>query len=76
MYHVETDFLLGDMIEVGGQELSSQPWIWPVCLPKNDDDPEFESNRGMVAGWLDAPPLDQTYTKLLGGGVSEGELYR
>ena len=76
MYHVETDFLLGDFVEVDFQNQSSQPWIWPVCLPKNDGDPEFESDRGMIAGWLDAPPIDQTFTQLLGSGVSEGNVYR
>ena len=76
VYHVETDFLLGDDVEIDGRNQSSQPWIWPVCLPKNDDDPEFESDRGIIAGWLDAPPIDQTFTKLLGSGVSEAEVYR
>ena len=73
---METDFVLGDDVEIDGRNQSSKPWIWPVCHPKNDDDPEFESNRGMIAGWLDAPPLDQTFTKLLGSGVSEAEVYR
>ena len=76
VYHVETDFLLGDNVVIDGRNQSSQPWIWPVCLPKNDEDPEFESDRGMIAGWLDAPPIDQTFSKILGSGVSEAEVYR
>ena len=76
VYHVETEFLLGGDVEIDGRNQSSQPWIWPVCLPKNDDDPEFESDQGMIAGWLDAPPIDQTFTKLLGSGVSEADVYR
>ena len=73
---METDFLLGDNVVIDGRNQSSQPWIWPVCLPKNDEDPEFESDRGMIAGWLDAPPIDQTFSKILGSGVSEAEVYR
>ena len=76
VYHVETDFLLGDDVEIDGRNQTSQPWIWPVCHPKNDDDHEFESDRGMIAGWLDAPPIDQIFSKLLGSGVSEAEVYR
>ena len=62
---------------INGMErsVSSQPWIWPACLPKEDSDPVFESNKGMIAGWLDAPPLDQTFTRIL-GNVGEAEVYR
>ena len=68
VYHVETDFVLDNT--------DDNRWIWPVCLPKDDSDPNFETDRGMIAGWLDAPPIDQTYTKILGSAVSEADIFR
>ena len=68
VYHVETDFVLDNT--------DDNRWIWPVCLPKDDSDTNFETNRGLIAGWLDAPPIDQTYTKILGSAVSEADIFR
>ena len=76
MYHIETDFLLGAVANISGEPQTSQPWIWPVCHPKNDNDPEFQSRKGMVAGWLDAPPVDQTFTNIFGAGVKEADVFR
>ena len=82
VYHVETDFVLGQLVPPGQENLAraepSQPYIWPACLPKDDADPEFQSHdgRGMLAGWLDAPPLDQTFSQLLGGGIGEAEVLK
>ena len=73
MYHVETDFKLGMDVEVNGVSVSSKDNIWPVCLPKNDI--EFTSKRGMLAGWLDTPPIQQTQRNQLGSGLTgEGVL--
>ena len=76
VYHIETDFLLGAVANISGEPQTSQPWIWPVCHPKNDNDPEFQSKKGMVAGWLDAPPVDQTFTNIFGAGVKEADVFR
>ena len=39
---------------------ATQDNIWPVCLPKNDEE---YSGRGLtdgfIAGWLDTPPVSQ-----------------
>merc|ERR1711971_1172176 len=68
VYHVETTFKLG--MEVNGPLglQSTRNHIWPVCLPKDDD--EFTSNRGMIAGWLDSPPVNQVNIGQLGNAVS------
>ena len=72
VYHVDTDFKLSDE---GGEE---NTWIWPICLPKADSDPEFQSDKGMIAGWLDAPPIDHTFTNILGyaGIWTDGDVLR
>ena len=63
----------------------SNSWIWPVCFPKDDTDPDFLvdngivrqwNEKGLIAGWLDAPPIDQTFSKILGSAVSEGDVFR
>ena len=64
VYHVETSFKLG--MEVNGQQTRNN--IWPVCLPKDDN--EFTSNRGMLAGWLDSPPVNQIVRGQLGNAVT------
>jgi len=51
VYRVETDFKLS---------ATTQQNIWPVCLPKNDE--EFTGRGltdGFIAGWLDTPPVSQ-----------------
>ena len=53
VYHVETDFLLGT-VENG---VDTRAWIWPVCHPKNESEITGDRDSGMVAAWLDAPPL-------------------
>ena len=73
VYHVQTDFKLGmvvDDIDGDGNDDSTKDYIWPICLPKNDN--EFTSKRGMLAGWLDTPPIQQTASNLL-GGITTGE---
>ena len=116
VYHVETDFVMEDIVEVNksknksgnnskrknrrkkGKQAQddeiddedtnngrSNSWIWPVCFPKDDTDPDFLvdngivrqwNEKGMIAGWLDAPPIDQTFSKILGSAVSEGDVFR
>ena len=110
VYHVETDFVMEDIVEVNNSDNKSgnkskrknrrkkgkqdeedtingrtNSWIWPVCLPKDDIDPDFLvdngivrqwNERGLIAGWLDAPPIDQTFSKILGSAVSEGDVFR
>ena len=70
---MQTDFKLGmvvDDIDGDGNDDSTKDYIWPICLPKNDN--EFTSKRGMLAGWLDTPPIQQTASNLL-GGITTGE---
>ena len=74
MYHVETDFKLTEY----DTENDKDTWIWPLCLPKDDSDPKFESNKGMIAGWLDSPPIHHTFTNILGyaGIWTDGDVLR
>ena len=67
MYHVETSFKLGMEVDTPQGLQSTRNHIWPVCLPKDDN--EFTSNRGMIAGWLDAPPINQLLRSQLGNAV-------
>ena len=71
--------------EIDEDEDETNAWIWPVCLPKDDTDPDFLvdngvirqwNEKGIIAGWLDAPPIDQTFSKILGSAVSEGDVFR
>ena len=123
---------------------SSESYIWPVCLPKDDDDEEFSSAgemdqskasiqvtwsvlsnerlafrsrdlhypikiqvvvtsrdlypltntlwtqyffadhpnkktdtvNAMLAGWLDAPPISQAFTNILGSSLSEADVQK
>ena len=48
--------------------------IWPICLPKNDDD--NTNSRGMVAGWVDAPPVTQINANFFGSAVSGEDVIR
>ena len=67
-------------------ERSSENYIWPVCLPKDDSDENFDSddhpkqkeNRvdAMLAGWLDAPPISQAFSNLLGSSLSEADVLK
>ena len=52
VYHVETDFLLGE-------DATSKNFIWPICLPKNEDQITADKTKGLLFGWLDTPPLQQ-----------------
>ena len=74
MYHVETTFTLG--MEVNGPQglQSTRNHIWPVCLPKDDD--EFISGREMIAGWLDSPPVNQVNRGQLGNAVTGEDVIR
>ena len=74
VYHVETDFKLTEY----DTENDKDTWIWPLCLPKDDSDPQFESNKGMIAGWLDSPPIHHTFTNILGyaGIWTDGDVLR
>ena len=94
VYHVDTDFMLGDEVSVKITNdkadlpvpMSSEPYIWPACLPKDDDDPEFSSNdhpinkkqtvNAMLAGWLDAPPISQAFVDILGSALSEADILK
>ena len=63
---------------------SSQNYIWPVCLPKDDRDDKFNENKkdnkgkvnAMLAGWLDAPPISQAFSNLLGSSLSEADVLK
>ena len=67
-------------------EKSSQNYIWPVCLPKDDSDENFETDNhpnskansvnAMLAGWLDAPPISQAFSNLLGSSLSEADVLK
>ena len=72
------------------QEVSSEPYIWPVCLPKDDNDEKFDIDNpdpehlyktknkvhAMLAGWLDAPPISQAFSNLLGSSLSEADVLK
>ena len=68
-------------------ETSSQNYIWPACLPKDDRDEVFASDQNhpwnqinkvnaMLAGWLDAPPISQAFSNLLGSSLSEADVLK
>ena len=99
VYHVDHNgFLLGQNINVRvtnnaadePQEVSSEPYIWPVCLPKDDNDEKFDIDNpdpehlyktknkvhAMLAGWLDAPPISQAFSNLLGSSLSEADVLK
>ena len=69
--------MIVDDIDGDGNDDSSKDYIWPVCLPKNNSDPEFSiPNRGMMAAWLDAPPTQQIRSNLLGNSVTGEDVLR
>ena len=82
-------------------EKSSESYIWPVCLPKDDDDEYFslplqevvrpapgspastghpnqkqDTVNAMLAGWLDAPPISQAFSNLLGSSLTEADVLK
>ena len=79
VYHVETDLKLGtDVTKRKGcnpEENGICDHIWPVCLPK-DDDELTSSERGMLAGWLDTPPVSLTRSNTFGSALSGEEVIR
>ena len=63
----------------------STNYIWPVCLPKDDNDQYFTSDHpkktvgkvdAMLAGWLDAPPIGQAFSNLLGSSLTEADVLK
>lgn len=70
VYHVETNFKLG--MTVDGE--TTQDKIWPICFPKDED--EFTSDRGMIAGWLDTPPVSQTRSNQYGSALTGEQVIR
>ena len=40
------------------------------------DDDEFTSNRGMIAGWLDTPPVSQTRSNDFGSALTGEQVIR
>ena len=69
LFPMDPDFKLGQKIMVDDEEIDTKDYIWPICLPKNDDDyvsDGVELNEGIVVGWLDAPPVFDTNRRLLG----------
>ena len=63
MYHVTTDFKLGSTVD--GEDTRQN--IWPVCLPKNDEEYEDRGlTDGFVVGWRDTPPVSQLDPQELG----------
>ena len=69
------------------EEVSSESYIWPVCLPKDDDDkwivdefnhPLNKTNmvNAMLAGWLDSPPISQAFSNLLGSSLQEADVLK
>ena len=67
-------------------EKSSESYLWPVCLPKDDSDDKFKDDdhpqnqpkktNAMLAGWLDAPPISQAFSNLLGSSLSEADVLK
>ena len=96
-------------------EKPSTSYIWPVCLPKDDDDDGFTPSpviqieipivdtdygpeygydpypdaalpthphdknntvNAMLAGWLDAPPISQAFSNLLGSSLKEADVLK
>ena len=71
-------------------EKSSESYIWPVCLPKDDNDQYFtpspdpsdhpsqkqDTVNAMLAGWLDAPPISQAFSNLLGSSLTEADVLK
>ena len=65
---------------------SSEPYIWPACLPKEDNDDYFADSDhprnaenkvdAMLAGWLDAPPISQSFVNILGSALGEADILR
>ena len=94
VYHVNTDFKLGKevLVKVDNDPISlpildsSEPYIWPACLPKEDDDQYFEQSdhprkhknrvNAMLAGWLDSPPISQAFINILGSALGEADVLR
>ena len=76
---METDLKLGtDVTKRKGcnpEENGICDHIWPVCLPK-DDDELTSSERGMLAGWLDTPPVSLTRSNTFGSALSGEEVIR
>ena len=90
--------MLGDNVEVRVStdptdqpiEKSSESYIWPICLPKDDDDDGFTplhnspthptekegTVSAMLAGWLDAPPIGQAFSNLLGSSLTEADVLK
>ena len=72
------------------QPASSEEYIWPVCLPKDDNDAKIDIDNpdpnnpykrknmvhAMLAGWLDAPPISQAFSNLLGSSLSEADVLK
>ena len=68
----------------------STNYIWPVCLPKDDNDQYFtpspdpsdhpsqkqDTVNAMLAGWLDAPPISQAFSNLLGSSLTEADVLK
>ena len=77
---------------------SSESYIWPICLPKDDSDVKFteapdpsifgpdhptdhpnqrkNTVNAMLAGWLDAPPISQAFSNLLGSSLTEADVLK
>ena len=60
-----------------------------MCLPKDDKDEKFKLGDNqvhprekegyvdaMLAGWLDAPPISQAFSNLLGSSLSEADVLK
>ena len=77
VYKVKTDFKLGtppkylfynasDPLHKAFYTLyynNFKSHIWPACFPKDDDD-DYATKKGFVAGWLDSPGTLQDPLKL------------
>merc|ERR1719232_2525710 len=78
VYHVKTDYKLGNADTRDGDckpdDDGTCDHIWPICLPKNDD--EFTSAKAMIAGWLDTPPVSLTKGNSLGASISGESVIR
>ena len=101
--------MLGQNVDVRVSENPADPpiekpstsYIWPVCLPKDDDDEHFslplqevvrpastsptstghpnqqqDTVNAMFAGWLDAPPISQAFSNLLGSSLTEADVLK
>ena len=91
MYHVTSTsvpgFKLGQKVEVKvepedylpRQIRSSERYIWPACLPKDNEFDAFKTSgdvNSILVGWLDAPPITQQFLNIVGSSLGGLDVLR